>query len=85
MRKRIITSVALVALLASTPGCFTIIGGMVGGAGEPTPPKPHSGMSGGAKGVLVGAVIDAALITAAAVSFANMDFNIGGKWGPDSD
>ena len=82
-----VTSVALAALLASTPGCFTIAGGIIGGAGDPPAAqrKADSGWSGGAKGVLVGAIIDVALIGAAAYSFAHMDWNLGGKWGPDSD
>ena len=88
MGKHFITSVAIAALLASTPGCFTIAGGVIGGAGDPPPGAPHkpdTGMSGGAKGVLVGAILDVALISATAYSFTQMHWNLGPNPGPDSD
>jgi hypothetical protein len=38
MRKRIVTTVALAAVLASAPGCFTVIGTGIGAISE-GPPK----------------------------------------------
>jgi len=86
--RKLVAAIALACLL-STTGCFTIVGGVIGSVSDGPPkakrpphaPEEDTGMSGGAKGMLAGFLIDAALVTAAAIAFKNMDFGFGGSWG----
>jgi hypothetical protein len=105
MRNLAVTA-ALAALVASSSGCFTFLGGISGAISDnarpapptitpaqrrlselpPTsmhyvpapPPTPEdTGMSGGAKGVIAGAAVDAMLFGLGYMLFSDLDVDYG--------
>src|SRR5262245_48510291 len=109
MRKAVVTA-ALVGVIASSTGCFTMLGGIAGSMHDPDPPPPRraqprppprlmvgdelppgwqlaepappppppareTGMSNAGKGMIAGALVDAALIGLTYYLFSGIDLD----------